>query len=335
MQLLRILLFPFSVLYGIVVYFRNRFYDWGIFKSKSYITPIICVGNLSVGGTGKTPMIEAIISLLGEKYSVAVLSRGYKRKSKGFVLASANSKVEDIGDEPFQIFSKFPNVTVAVDADRQNGITILEKDIKPDVILLDDAFQHRKVKPGLLILLTAFNKLYTTDWYLPTGNLRDSKGEASRADIIVVTKNPSDSNEADHLKIKNKLNPNLNQKTFFSYLVYDTVLKGNGPLKNLSDLANEKITLVTGIADATPLLSFLSESGISFEHLRFKDHHEFTEQQIKLIASKPNLITTEKDYMRLKDGIDTCNYIAIKHAFFDNRMENLQKELEDFMSLNS
>lgn len=335
MQLLRILLFPFSVLYGIVVYFRNRFYDWGIFKSISYKTPVICVGNLSAGGTGKTPMIEVLINLLSDTYKVAVLSRGYKRKSKGFVLANASSTVEDLGDEPYQIFSKYDDVTVAVDADRQNGIAILERDNKPDVILLDDAFQHRKVKPGFSILLTTFNNLYVSDWYLPTGNLRDNKVEARRADIIVVTKNPSDSKEEDHLKIKTKLNPKPNQKAFFSYLDYDTVLKGNGPLKTLTDLANEKITLVTGIANAKPLLRFLNENGISFEHMRFKDHHDFTENDFRLIASKPNIITTEKDYMRLKSRIDTCNYIAIKHAFFDEGIEDLKKELEEFMNRSS
>lgn len=335
MQLFRILLFPFSVLYGIVVYFRNRFYDWGIFKSKSYRTPIICVGNLSVGGTGKTPMIEALIALLHDTHKVAVLSRGYKRQSEGFVLANANSSVEDLGDEPFQIFSKFSDVTVAVDADRQNGIAILERDIKPDVILLDDAFQHRKVKPGLSILLTTCNNLYASDWYLPTGNLRDNKGEACRADIIVVTKNPSGSTEEQHLKIKNKLNPNHNQTTLFSYLAYDAVLQGNGPLKNMSDLAEMKVTLVTGIADAKPLLNFLNENGISLEHLRFNDHHDFTEQDLKLIESKPNIITTEKDYMRLKSRLDRCNYITIKHAFFGEGKEKLRNELEDFINQTS
>jgi len=331
MRLFRKLLFPFSVLYGIVVYIRNRLYDGGVFKSKSYETPIISVGNLSVGGTGKTPMIEVLIALLRDTHKVAVLSRGYKRKSQGFVLANANSKVEDLGDEPFQIFSKFSEVTVAVDVDRQNGIAILERDIKPDVILLDDAFQHRKVKPGLSILLTSFNDLYASDWYLPTGNLRDSRREAERADIIIVTKNPSESEEAQHLKIKNKLNPKPNQRMLFSYLVYDTVLQGNGPLKGIADLLDKKVTLVTGIADATPLMNFLNESGISFEHLRYKDHHDFTEQDLEVIKSRSNLLTTEKDYMRLKSRLDKCNYITIKHVFFGEGMKKFQRELEDFM----
>ncbi len=332
MRLLRKLLFPFSLLYGLVVYLRNRFYDWGVFSSKSYQTPIISVGNLSVGGTGKTPMVELLITLLGSKYKVAVLSRGYRRKSEGFVLATSTSTVEDIGDEPFQIFSKFPKVAIAVDANRQNGIAILERDMKPDVILLDDAFQHRKVKPGLSILLTSFNNLYADDWYLPTGNLRDSRGEAKRADILVVTKNPSNGKEAERLKIKHKLNPKPHQTTLFSYLAYDTALKGEGPLKDIAELVHKKITLITGIADAKPLLSFLNDSAISYEHLSYKDHHNFTANDLELIKSKQNLITTEKDYMRLKGLITSCNYITIKHVFFQDGNEELAGALEDFMS---
>ena len=155
--------------------------------------------------------------------------------------------------------------------------------------------------------------------------------EAERADIIIVTKNPSDSEEAQHLKIKNKLNPKPNQRMLFSYLVYDTVLQGNGPLKGIADLLDKKVTLVTGIADATPLMNFLNESGISFEHLRYKDHHDFTEQDLEVIKSRSNLLTTEKDYMRLKSRLDKCNYITIKHAFFGEGMKKFHRELEDFM----
>lgn len=335
MRLLRKLLFPISLLYGLVVYLRNRLYDWGIFSSKSYQIPIISVGNLSVGGTGKTPMIELLITLLTGKYKVAILSRGYRRKSEGFVHANATSTVEDIGDEPYQIFSKFPEVIVAVDADRQNGIAILEREVKPDLILLDDAFQHRKVKPGLSILLTSFDSLYADDWYLPTGNLRDSRSEAKRADILVVTKNPPNAKEAEHLKIIHKLNPKPHQLTLLSYLAYDTVLKGDGPFTHIAELAHKKITLITGIADAKPLLNFLNESGVSYEHLSYKDHHNFTANDLKLIKSKQNLLTTEKDYMRLKGVITACNYIAIKHVFFQDGNEKLSSAIEDFMSLRS
>ncbi|MGB5498951.1 MAG: tetraacyldisaccharide 4'-kinase, partial [Maribacter sp.] len=173
MQLLRKIAFPISLIYALVVHIRNFLFDVGIFKSNSFHTPTICVGNLSVGGTGKTPMIEYLAEILKERNKVAILSRGYRRKTKGFVLATSDSKVEEIGDEPFQLYSKLSDITVAVDADRCNGIKKLQNIIAPDIILLDDAFQHRKVKPGLSILLTAYDNLYMNDWYLPTGDLRD------------------------------------------------------------------------------------------------------------------------------------------------------------------
>lgn len=331
MWLLRKILFPVSLVYGLVVYLRNRLYDWEIFSSKSYKTPILCVGNLSVGGTGKTPMVELLISELQDKYKVAVLSRGYKRKSKGFVLATEESTVQELGDEPYQIHVKFDKVEVAVDADRQNGISILEKDVKPDVIIMDDAFQHRKVKPGFSVLLTAFDSLYASDWYLPTGNLRDGRREAQRADILIVTKNPPESSETEHLKIKRKLGPKAHQRTLFSYLDYGKNLYGNGSLKDVHDLRNKKITLVTGIAKPKPLLNFLKENGISFEHLSYNDHHNFSKQELQDLKLRPNVLTTEKDYMRLKNEVK-CNYITIKHVFFGEGMNDLKEDLERFMS---
>lgn len=332
MWLLRKIAFPISFVYGIVVYLRNRLYDWGVFTSKSYKTPIICIGNLSVGGTGKTPMVELLIHLLQDNYKIAVLSRGYKRKSKGFILATSDSKVADLGDEPYQLHSKFKNIQVAVDTNRQNGISILEKDIKPDIILLDDAFQHRKVKPGFSILLTAFGSLYSSDWYLPTGNLRDNRREAQRADVIVVTKNLKEISEKELLKIKNQLNPKAHQKTLFTYLEYDDTIHGNGPLHHIDDLKGKQITLVTGIANPKPLELFLNQKGISYEHLAFKDHHDFSFKEIEVIMSKPNVLTTEKDYMRLKNTM-SCNYIAVQHVFFKNGLQDLKSELDEFMSL--
>lgn len=331
MSILRKLLFPFSMVYSIVVFLRNRFYDWGLFGSKSYKTPIICIGNLSVGGTGKTPMVELLISFLYQNYKVAVLSRGYKRKSKGFVLAHINSTTEELGDEPFQIHLKFPDVIVAVDADRQNGIACLEKDSQPDVILLDDAFQHRKVKPSMSILLTASNSLYVDDWCLPTGNLRDSKREAHRADVLVVTKNPSDASIEQRIAVKNALGAKLHQKVLFSYLSYDVVLLGSGLLNTIDDLKKDKITLVTGIADAKPLVDFLTNEGVTFEHLAFSDHHFFTKNELALIGEKPNVLTTEKDYMRLGKKLNNCNYITVKHSFFGEGLNILQKEIDGLM----
>ena len=194
MNLLRKLLFPFAILYGIITSLRNYLYDKGILKSYSFDIPVIAVGNLNVGGTGKTPQIEYLIRLLSPNYRVATLSRGYKRKSEGFVLADATSNAEILGDEPFQYFKKFPNIQVAVDADRRNGIEQLVKQkAMPEIILLDDAFQHRKVKAGFYILLTAYDDLFCNDFMLPTGNLRESSNGAKRANLIKTNRclNPS------------------------------------------------------------------------------------------------------------------------------------------------
>ena len=203
MNLLRKILFPFAILYGLITSIRNFLFDKEILKSYSFDLPIIAVGNLSVGGTGKTPQIEYLIRLLLTKYKVATLSRGYKRKSEGFVLADANANAEILGDEPFQFFQKFPEILVAVDANRKNGIEqLLSQKEKPEVILLDDAYQHRKVKAGFYILLTAYDDIYVDDFMLPTGNLRESRSGSQRADVVVVTKCPPNLSETEQLSIK-------------------------------------------------------------------------------------------------------------------------------------
>ena len=192
MNLLRKILFPFSILYGFITSIRNFLFDIGVLKSYSFDLPIIAVGNLSVGGTGKTPQIEYLIRLLSDKYKVATLSRGYKRQSEGFILANEISDAKQLGDEPFQFYQKFKNIQVAVDANRKNGIEqLLSNSDAPEIILLDDAFQHRKVKAGFYIMLTSYGDLYANDFMLPTGNLRESRSGAQRANIIIVTKCPS------------------------------------------------------------------------------------------------------------------------------------------------
>ena len=194
------------MLYGLITFIRNFLYDKGLLKSQSFAVPIIAVGNLNVGGTGKTPQIEYLIRLLSSNYKVATLSRGYKRKTKGFVLANANSNAEILGDEPFQFYKKFSQIQVAVDADRKNGIEqLLNQKDSPDIILLDDAFQHRKVKAGFYILLTAYDDLFCDDYMLPTGNLRESKRGAKRADLIIVTKCPATLSEKEQKEIKAKI----------------------------------------------------------------------------------------------------------------------------------
>ncbi|SHJ50864.1 tetraacyldisaccharide 4'-kinase [Pseudozobellia thermophila] len=329
MQILRKLLYPVSLVYGLVVRLRNYLYDIGFLKSRSFKTPTVCVGNLSVGGTGKTPMIEFLIANLRHDFDIAVLSRGYRRKSKGFLLADGTGTALTLGDEPFQVYSKFRDITVAVDADRQNGISILEKEVGPDLILLDDAFQHRKVKCSFYLLLTAFDKLYVDDTYLPTGNLRDSRKEADRADIIVVTKCPSSLSEGERDRIARKLGPKAHQEVLFSFLSYDETIAGpDGPC-SLDDLRDRKVTLVTGIAEPSPLVGYLRGQGLAFEHLAYKDHHFFSTGELDELGKKDVVLTTEKDYVRLKDSLPGLYRIAVKHVFYDQSEGRLLRALKD------
>ena len=328
MKLLRKILIPIVPVYYIVTWLRNYFYDKGIFESKSYDFPVICVGNLSVGGTGKTPMIEYLVRILQNNYKVAVLSRGYKRKSKGFHLASKRTKIEDVGDEPFQFYSKFENVFVAVDANRQNGISELRKQVNPDIILLDDAFQHRKVNAGFNILLTTYDNLFVHDMLLPTGDLREPKKGANRANVIVVTKCPENVSEAKKQDILNAINPNENQTVFFSSILYSRKLKSLDDEIELDSLIDTEFSLVTGIANAEPLVNYLRSQGFIFEHLNFGDHHDFTSEEIEMIQSKKLVITTEKDYMRLKKRVENNLYylpIEVKlnnQEMFDSKIRN-------------
>lgn len=332
MQVLRKLLFPISLIYALVVLVRNLFYDKGIFKSKTFLTKTICVGNLSLGGTGKTPMTEVLVRFLTPTYKVAMLSRGYKRKSTGFVLATKNTSVKEIGDEPFQIFKKFPEITVAVDSDRRNGINRLEKEIKPDVIVLDDAFQHRKVRPDYSILLTTYDNLYVNDWYLPTGNLRDSRYAAQRANCIIVTKCPASISSEEQGRIQQKIKPKEHQTVMFAYLSYGEQILGVGKSVLLSFFKDKELTLVTGIANPKPLVSYLNRKGISFEHLEYNDHHFFTKNELELLRRKKYILTTEKDYVRLKGDLDNLYYLPISHSFLSNGEAILEQEIKALMT---
>lgn len=332
MKLLRKILFPFNVLYYSVVYLRNRGYDLGVLKSKSYPLPVICVGNLSVGGTGKTPTIELLISLLQSNYKVAVLSRGYGRQSKGFVLVDALSSAKSIGDEPFQIAQKFPKITVAVDANRQRGIeTLLALDSPPEIILLDDAFQHRKVTPGLSILLTAYDHLYCDDIVLPAGNLRELRSGAQRAQIVIVTKSPTNLGHLEKQTIKKRLALQSGQQLFFSFIDYDEHIYSSTEKLALQTIKNIKYTLVTGIANAAPLVQYLESLGHKFEHLEYADHHEFSTQELNKISSKSLVLTTEKDFSRLKIlNHDALYYLPITTKIDDqDRFEDLVKAYID------
>jgi tetraacyldisaccharide 4'-kinase len=335
MKLLRKILVPLNPVYFLFVRLRNKAYDWGLFKSKSYDFPIICVGNLSMGGTGKTPMVEYLIRLLESTKTVAVLSRGYGRKSQGFVLADSNSNSNTLGDEPFQIKSKFPGVIVAVDNDRQHGIACLQAlDHPPKIILLDDAFQHRRVQAGFSVLLTSYDDLYCDDIVLPAGNLREPRSGAERAQIVVVTKCPHNLSNAQKKVIQTRLKLNSNQQLFFSSIVYDDFIYSDQEKESIQTLKNKNFTLVTGIANATPMVDYLKHSGFKFKHLSFPDHHIFSKKELELIASKSFVLTTEKDASRLQSlKHKALYYLPITLELdapekFENELQNFIKEFD-------
>ena len=313
---------PLALLYGGVTATRNMLYDKGVLKSQSFALPIINVGNLSVGGTGKTPHIEYLIRLLQQDYRVATLSRGYKRKSKGFILANKKSTVQDIGDEPFQYYNKFPKIQVAVCEKRVIGVEqLLNLNPKPEVILLDDAFQHRQIQAGLNIVLTPYNDLFIDDSMLPAGNLRESKKGIVRAQLIIVTKCPEQLTENEQFDIAKRLQVGLTQTVYFSTIIYDDFVYNDIDHVELNTLKNKKITLVTGIANPASLVNYLKKQNITFEHLAFSDHHNFTSQDISVILEAENsiILTTEKDFMRLKTKINTnLYYLPIKVSILDN-----------------
>lgn len=277
-------------------------------------------------------MIEYLIGLLADKKSVATLSRGYKRQSEGFVLADKTASADTIGDEPFQFYSKFDTIKVAVDGDRQNGIAELMKlNTPPEVILLDDAYQHRKVKAGFNILLTAYNNMYYKDIVLPTGNLREPRFGYKRANLIVVTKCKKNMSEAEKQKIIRKLKPKDHQKVFFSYISYaKEVTSYNGALE-LAGLP--KFTLVTGIANAKPLVDYLANEGLKFDHLEYSDHYNFRASDIDNLAAMDLIVTTEKDYVRLSGYgqlKDKLYYLPIETQL-DNS-EDFNRAIQSFVS---
>jgi len=307
LKTIRILLFPVSLVYVLVVWLRNKLYDKGILKSASFNLPLICVGNIAVGGTGKSPMVEYLAKLLRNDFQVATLSRGYKRKTKGYALANASTTALDIGDEPMQFHLKFPDVAVAVGEERIVAIPQLLHD-KPDtdLIILDDAFQHRAVTAGFNIVLTDCSNLYTRDWYLPSGDLRDVKSSVERADVIIVTKCPADLSVEKKNEIIKELAPAKDQKIFFSTIRY-------GALYHITEKTpfelNEETEalLVTGIANPKPLKKLLAEQTKSYTEQAYNDHYIFTIDDLKDIQKKfaalnadhKIILTTEKDAVRL------------------------------------
>ena len=327
----RKLLYPFSLLYDGITHIRNKLYDNNILRSCDYNIPVITVGNLNMGGTGKSPMIEYLLNFLSEDQKLATLSRGYRRESKGFQIVEVSDAVAKAGDEPLQFKNKFPHVIVAVDANRREGIAGLLK-LGPEVILLDDAFQHRKVKAGFYILLTAYDDLYCDDHVLPAGNLRESASGAKRADVIIVTKCPRDLAETDMEEIRQRLQPRAHQKLFFTSIRYADKIYSKTKQISLDNLTSEYV-LVTGIARPEPLVELLRFRNLKLEHFRFADHHNFSEKEIQLLRSKGKILTTEKDFMRLKDRIpeEQLFYIPIKVGFL-NAEEDFQSVIKEFVN---
>ena len=334
MKVLRFLLFPLAVLYDFVTRTRNLFFNTGVFSQTAFKTPVIVVGNLSVGGTGKTPQIEYLIRLLKDRHKTAVLSRGYKRKTTGFVLLNESYLAADVGDEPLQYFKKFKNIDVAVDANRVAGISKLIANNTPDLILLDDAFQHRKVKGSFYILLTKFKDLFIDDYLLPTGTLRESRQGAKRANIILVTKCPNNLSKEVQNTIKQKL-LKFNKKVFFTSISYaDKVLGAREILT--SELKNFQVLLITGIANPTSLTTYLKSLDVNFKHLKYADHHHFSNKEIRnikkefdAIESSKIILTTEKDYVRLIDKITNLSYLPIETTFLNNEQEVFNTLVED------
>ncbi len=337
-------------MYSVAIAIRHLLYDIGIFKRQSFPLPVISIGNLSMGGTGKTPHTEYLIRLFREKYAVATLSRGYKRKTSGFLLADAQSKVVDIGDEPKQFFTKFSNIKVAVDEKRVRGIRrLLAMEQPPDVILLDDAFQHLSVKPGLNILLSDYHHLYTKDYLFPTGNLRDNKQSAKRADIIIVTKTPSVFSPFIADELYDKIKPKVHQQLFFSHLKYGKlkpVLKnGSFPVpKSLSS-----VLLVAGIANTYPIKEYIKPQCNVYIELNFPDHHHYTEKDYQLIEQKFNdiigknkiIVTTEKDAVRFRDSEYLRNfeqiplfYLPVEVAFHSTKGISFDEMMLDYVRKN-
>ena len=321
MKNLRKILFPFSILYDGVMSLRNSLYARNVLKSTSFDLPIIAVGNLSVGGTGKTPMVEYLIRLLSDKFQLATLSRGYKRKSEGFYLANEQTTMEEIGDEPFQYHSKFKNISVAVDAKRVEGVqNILDRKPSTEVIVLDDAFQHRKIKAGFYIVLTSYDNLYFEDYLLPAGNLRENASGIDRADLVVVTKCPANLSESEQRRILSKIQKSPD-RVFFSTIAYDKYITNGIDSLRVEELKEDFIA-VAGIAKPQFFYDYLQCD--AQKYLTFPDHHHFSESDILRILDKAKgkkIITTEKDYMRLQHLLpqNQLYYLPIQMQFLNHK----------------
>ena len=346
-------LLPLSWIYGSIVRFRNWLFDIGVKKSKSFALPVISVGNITVGGSGKTPHVEYLVRLLQDKVKIAVLSRGYKRKSRGYVLAEEDTEMKEIGDEPFQMHQKFPGIYVAVDAKRVRGIQHLQDDEETkdvEVILLDDAFQHRYVKPGINILLVDYHRLIIYDKILPAGRLREPLSGKNRADIVIVTKCPKDLKPMEFRVLTKAMNLYPFQKLYFTCINYDKPIGiFNEQQLDLESLKDKNVMLLTGIASPKQMEHDLTPMVKTLTSVSFGDHHHFKSKDIdrinEIFESMPEprlIITTEKDAVRLRDseGLyeivkDNLYALPIKVSFMQDQEENFNERIISYVRKNS
>ena len=317
---MRILLLPIAFFHHIILRIRHKLYDWHLLKSKRFEVPIIGVGNLALGGTGKTPHVAYLADLLSEQYRVCIVSRGYGRKTKGFQLANTACTAETVGDEPVQYVNKFSDVMVAVDENRNRAVELMDTlDRPPEVYLLDDAFQHRSTQAGLNILLTTYDKPYSKDFLFPAGTLRDVRSAAKRADIIMVSKSPDSLDDLEKASIVERLSPLPQQKVFFSSLVYEPLKAVNTAAFELEPEEADAVLLFCGIANPKPLIERMKTKFKHVETVTFGDHHSYTESDIKHILEKARqftgekkiVVTTEKDLARFTNSPYLCQFDVV------------------------
>jgi tetraacyldisaccharide 4'-kinase len=349
-----IITYPLAIIYGITISIRNRLFNYRILKSISFKIPVISVGNITVGGTGKTPHIEYLVRLLKDDYNVAVLSRGYKRKTKDFIIASGNTVPKDIGDEPLQMHLKFPGITVAVDRKRVHGIRQLQKKIEGlKVVLLDDAYQHRYVTPGISILLVDYHRPVFKDFLLPFGDLREKRHEIKRANIVIVTKSPKHLKPIEKRIWMKELNLYPYQSLYFTTLSYDVLIPVYGKNEKkikLEDISKKspEILLISGIANPGILLKKVKEISKSIHEMAYKDHHDYTmndaEQMVaayeKLNFNNRIVITTEKDAVKIrnlhisnKEFRKNLYYLPVKVEFLEDR-KKFENDIRNYVKKN-
>ena len=332
------ILLPFSLVFLLITTLRNLLYDLGLLKERKVNAPIIGIGNITVGGTGKTPHSQFIAKILTKTNKVAILSKGYGRISKGFKYVNIDSKSEEVGDEPLQMKQNFPKEIVAVDDKRVNGILKIQKDYpKIDAFVLDDAYQHRSIKIGFNILLCDYNNPIYRDWILPVGLLRESRKGIKRADCIIVTKCPNDLTKEKAEEIKKYLN--FKGQVFFSKMSYDGVIPLN-KMEKLDKSVLKNIILVTGIANSKPIINYLNNLKIKNTHLKFKDHYKYKKNDVNKIlknfekdSRNQIILTTEKDAQKLKEFKELLNipvyYLKVSVDFLWNK-DKFEEKIVDY-----